>query len=156
LRQAADRSCSAVATHTGGAVVTPESGAACTTESSCRVRSAQPGYVPISSMPPMLRPAGCIEARGKCGEVWRKMHVLPFILIAFSPHSALLALGVAMSWWPRVFAVARFRQPLDSAILHPLGVLVLLAVQWYALSRHLLHRPSSWKGRAYVSGPQQL
>ena len=37
------------------------------------------------------------------------------------------------------------------AWLHPLGILVLLAIQWYALARNLAGRPSAWKGRLYRS-----
>ena len=37
----------------------------------------------------------------------------------------------------------------DGALLHPLGILVFLAVQWYALGRQLLGRPAGWKGRDY-------
>ena len=34
-----------------------------------------------------------------------------------------------------------------SALLHPLGVLLLLAVQWYAVVKHWLGRPVGWKDR---------
>ena len=34
-------------------------------------------------------------------------------------------------------------------MLHPLGVLVLVAIQWYAFARNLAGRPSAWKGRLY-------
>jgi hypothetical protein len=33
--------------------------------------------------------------------------------------------------------------------LHPLTVLVALAIQWTALVRWMLGRPAGWKGRAY-------
>ena len=32
------------------------------------------------------------------------------------------------------------------AILHPLGILILLAIQWFAFLRNALGRPSTWKG----------
>ena len=35
------------------------------------------------------------------------------------------------------------------AILHPLGILILLAIQWFAFVRNALGRPSTWKGRPY-------
>jgi hypothetical protein len=83
--------------------------------------------------------------------------VLPFLLIApailgwpapWSPaRLGVLAAAVGAAWLPRFAAVARFRLPLMSAILHPLGVLTLAAVQWYALIRNLLGRPTAWKGR---------
>jgi hypothetical protein len=50
---------------------------------------------------------------------------------------------------PPLIMVRRFRQPLDSALLHPLGILLLLVIQWQALIRWLRGRPSSWKGRSY-------
>jgi hypothetical protein len=33
--------------------------------------------------------------------------------------------------------------------LHPLGILVLLALQWYALMGKLTHRQATWKQRSY-------
>ena len=37
-------------------------------------------------------------------------------------------------------------------LLHPLGILVLLTIQWYAFARNLAGRPATWKGRPYVAG----
>lgn len=71
--------------------------------------------------------------------------VLPFVLLPFS-QAAAIAVGLALA--QRLVSVIRFRQPVDSAILHPLGVLLLLIIQWYALVRHLLGRPAVWKGRS--------
>ena len=31
--------------------------------------------------------------------------------------------------------------------LHPLGILILVAVQWFAFARNVQGRPSTWKGR---------
>jgi glycosyltransferase involved in cell wall biosynthesis len=56
-------------------------------------------------------------------------------------------------WLPRLLAARRFRQPLDSALLHPLGILVLLAIQWYALARKLANRPVGWRDRTYTVSP---
>lgn len=75
--------------------------------------------------------------------------VLPFVLLVLSPRDPLPWLAVLAAWLPRWIAVRRFGQPLDGALLHPLGILVFLAVQWYSLGRHLLGRPAGWKGRAY-------
>jgi hypothetical protein len=66
--------------------------------------------------------------------------------------SVLLALAVVGSYLPRVIAVRRFRQPVVSALLHPVGVLMLLGVQWYALVRRMLGRPAEWRARSYSSG----
>jgi hypothetical protein len=61
----------------------------------------------------------------------------------------LSALAVAASYYPRLAAVRRFRQSLLGALLHPLGILVLLTIQWYAFARNLAGRPATWKGRPY-------
>ncbi len=57
--------------------------------------------------------------------------------------------AVACSYYPRLAAARRFHLPLSGAILHPLGTLVLLAIQWFAFTLNALGRPSRWKGRAY-------
>jgi hypothetical protein len=50
-------------------------------------------------------------------------------------------------------ATAPRRAPVPStprrALLHPLGVGALLAIQWHALVRRLAGRPSVWKDRSY-------
>jgi hypothetical protein len=61
----------------------------------------------------------------------------------------LLILGTAAAFFPRLMAVARFRQPLGGALLHPLGICALLAIQWFAFVRSLCKRPALWKGRIY-------
>lgn len=65
--------------------------------------------------------------------------------------SVLLALAVVASYLPRLLAVRRFKQPLLSALLHPLGIGLLLGVQWYALAKQILGRPVTWRARAYAS-----
>jgi hypothetical protein len=81
--------------------------------------------------------------------------VLPLVLVCASPflstsafHLALAAL--AASYSTRLALTIRFRQSQLGAALHPLGVLLLLAIQWYALGRVLLGKPSGWKGRNYA------
>ncbi len=66
--------------------------------------------------------------------------------------SLLLAGAVVASYLPRVIAVRRFSQPRVSAVLHPVGILMLLGVQWYALVRQGLGRPVEWRARVYSSG----
>ena len=61
----------------------------------------------------------------------------------------LLILGTAAAFLPRLLAVARFRQPLGGALLHPLGICALLAIQWFGFVRSLCKRPALWKGRTY-------
>ena len=80
--------------------------------------------------------------------------VIPFVLVAFaallSPAGILFA-GIAsvISLAPRLVNVWLFRQPFGSALLHPLGVLALLGIQWLALFRQFAGKPSEWKGRKY-------
>ena len=80
--------------------------------------------------------------------------VLPFVLLGLAPllsGTPLLLAGIAtvLAWLPRWIGVRRFRQPLASALLHPVGVVALLAIQWHALVRQLAGKPSEWKGRSY-------
>ena len=85
--------------------------------------------------------------------------VLPPILLAIVAFSGLprpalfLALAAtSLAFLPRLLGVVRFRQPLLGAVLHPIGVLVLLAIQWTAFARRLCGRPARWKGRPYPAG----
>ena len=83
--------------------------------------------------------------------------VLPFLLLLPavsgwpSPWGAvqwsLLVCSLCAAWLPRFAAAARFRLSPTGAILHPLGVFLLVSIQWYALLRNLLGRPTVWKGR---------
>ncbi len=75
-------------------------------------------------------------------------HVLPLALALLSPSpQAMLALVLSIGL--RFVLAARFKQPAVSALLHPVGVLALLVVQWAALVRSLRGRPATWRGRAY-------
>jgi glycosyltransferase involved in cell wall biosynthesis len=101
------------------------------------------------------------------------LRIVPFSMILFFGQVAPLVLflslcfvpsfATARTWWlvaaslmacflPRILAAARFRQRWWSAVLHPLGVLVLLTLQWYALSRKVAGKPARWKQRAYNAG----
>lgn len=80
--------------------------------------------------------------------------VLPFGLLSMahflSPSAlAFSACAAALAFLPRVLSIRRFRQSLGSAMLHPLGILALLAIQWHAFVRQLLGKPAEWKGRRY-------
>jgi hypothetical protein len=86
-------------------------------------------------------------------------HVLPFLLAAFAgllPASVLWVTlsACALAYLPRILGVGFFRQPLASAILHPIGISALLLIQWRALFRHFAGEPSVWKGRSYAAGPR--
>lgn len=64
----------------------------------------------------------------------------------------LFLLAMIAAWIPRWLAVARFRQDWRGALLHPFGIAMLLAVQWYALARKLRGGSVSWRNRAYAGG----
>jgi hypothetical protein len=59
-----------------------------------------------------------------------------------------IALGLAL----RAAVTFRVREPWWTIPLHPLAVLVALAIQWTALVRGLLGKREGWKGRAYQGG----
>jgi hypothetical protein len=84
--------------------------------------------------------------------------VLPLFLLAAAPwltSTALTWAAVAalLAFLPRLIGIRLFRQPASSALLHPLGVLGLLVIQWLALGRHWRGRPMEWKGRRYAAAP---
>lgn len=84
-------------------------------------------------------------------------HVLPFLQWLLLPwYSGWgIAFGAAatmLTLLPRVMSAIRFRQSWLSVLLHPLGVMLLLAIQWYANVRHWLGKPIGWKGRAQPVG----
>jgi hypothetical protein len=74
--------------------------------------------------------------------------VAPAILMATAPN-LLAALALACGIGLRLLLAWRFRQPVLSAICHPLGVAALLVVQWASLLRALRRQPATWRGRAY-------
>jgi hypothetical protein len=57
---------------------------------------------------------------------------------------AALAIGLAS----RLAIALRFRQSVLGALLHPLGVLILVAIQWYARMLRRAGRGVAWKDRA--------
>jgi len=77
-------------------------------------------------------------------------HVLSWLLLVLSP-GWVPALAVGAGLLLRVALAVRFRQSLVGALLHPVGVLVMLAIQWTALVRAKIGRPAVWRGRAYPS-----
>jgi cellulose synthase/poly-beta-1,6-N-acetylglucosamine synthase-like glycosyltransferase len=69
--------------------------------------------------------------------------VLPLRIALFA-----LALGMGV----RAVSALRYRQNWLGAMLHPIGVLILLVLQWYALVRKIIGKPATWKERAYQVG----
>jgi hypothetical protein len=87
--------------------------------------------------------------------------ILPFgLLLLAAPGSWAFyfsVMGGGLALLPRVVAARRFQQPWLGALLHPLGVFLLLGIQWQALRRHFMGQPMQWKGRDYLPakpGPQ--
>lgn len=83
-------------------------------------------------------------------------HVLPWLLLVAAlagggPPLLLAAagLGVAANLLLRLVLLSRFRQSWLGAVLHPLGVLAMLALQWSALINQYRGRPAVWRDRAY-------
>jgi hypothetical protein len=62
--------------------------------------------------------------------------------------TALLVVALIASYTPRLVCAARFKQPWAAALLHPLGIVLLLCVQWYALVKQLLGQPIAWRARS--------
>ncbi len=78
--------------------------------------------------------------------------VLPLtaLVMAASPTAFCFAVvGTAAAFLPRLLGVGRFRQSAVGALLHPVGICVLVAIQWTAYFRFLSRRPSTWRGRTY-------
>jgi len=63
--------------------------------------------------------------------------------------SLLIAIALVASYVPRFVAARRFRQSMVSALLHPLEMLLMLAVQWLAFARTAMGRPVTWRTREY-------
>lgn len=77
--------------------------------------------------------------------IWISLHQVSWFIIA-----CVLA-ALCGSWLPRVLAMHRFQQSWRGAALHPIAILMLLAVQWYAFIRKLRGGEAIWKNRAYIN-----
>ena len=79
--------------------------------------------------------------------------VVPFVLLfvpTLPPSSqVLVAAACVCALGPRLHARKIFRQPTLGAILHPLGIVTLLGIQWFALFRKVFGRKPQWRGRSY-------
>jgi hypothetical protein len=64
--------------------------------------------------------------------------------------AAVTLAAAALAYVPRFLDAIRFRQSLTSALFHPLGVAVFLAIQWVALVRKTLGLKTAWRGRSLV------
>lgn len=75
-------------------------------------------------------------------------HVLPFVLLPFAP-TAPLACAALLSLATRTLVTVVTRENAWSIPLHPLTILIGLAIQWSALLRIGAARRAGWKGRLY-------
>jgi glycosyltransferase involved in cell wall biosynthesis len=83
-----------------------------------------------------------------CGQV------LPFsalILHYIAAPEVWHPLGFAMvlAWVVREGCARSHRDSVMGELLHPLGILLLLAIQWYAVLLAIIGKPTGWKGRAH-------
>lgn len=83
-------------------------------------------------------------------------HVLPWVTLPLalwfsaSTAAALSTAAVAANVLLRLLLRRRFEQSRLSTVLHPVGALLTLALNAWALGRHLRGRPSAWRGRQYL------
>lgn len=71
--------------------------------------------------------------------------VAPWALLLLQPLPAIAA--ILASYSMRLDAAVRFRQSLVGAVGHPIGVVLLVAIQWYAAICAMIGKPIGWKGR---------
>ena len=83
---------------------------------------------------PWIIVAMALFERGKCPMAW---------LFLTANGTAALA-GLAVRW----IAALRFKQDRVAALFHPIGIVILLAIQWYALIRKLVGCRPIWRGRS--------
>jgi glycosyltransferase involved in cell wall biosynthesis len=98
----------------------------------------------------MILPATILLIGGQVLPIVLLLVILLFLRVGNYPWStAVLVLAVILTYIPRILGVLRFRQPVLSALLHPVGVAYVMAIQWYALGRKLFGIQASWRGRTY-------
>jgi chlorobactene glucosyltransferase len=61
---------------------------------------------------------------------------------------------VAMILAMRVAQARRFGH-MEAVLLHPISVIVMLAIQWTSWFRHVTHARTSWKDRSYTAAPEK-
>ncbi|WP_232830876.1 glycosyltransferase family 2 protein [Tropicimonas sp. IMCC34011] len=82
-------------------------------------------------------------------------HVMPWLTLASalvtgaSVAALLSAASVIAVLGARAAMARRLDQPWLSVALHPVGVLIVLAIQWTALSRAWRGKRATWRGRSY-------
>ncbi len=79
-------------------------------------------------------------------------HVLPWLgamvcAVLGRPEAGLFLIAGLLSLAARAISSIRFRQDLSGIPLHPVGMLLIVLIQWYGLVRFKSRRPIAWKGR---------
>ncbi|ADV84413.1 glycosyltransferase [Terriglobus saanensis] len=96
--------------------------------------------------PALLRPLTLLFALGQ-------IFPLPLLAASLYKHNTaatiLSATALALSYLPRILGVLRFRHSIKGALLHPLGIGTLLALQWTALIQKARGKTATWKNRTY-------
>lgn len=85
-------------------------------------------------------------------------HLLPWVLLVMAWDApmmewVLVLLACGLSLQPRLICASKYKQSWFGALFHPVGVLLMLAIQWYAAVRAWVGRPVGWKGRGHPSLP---
>ena len=100
----------------------------------------------LSALRGSSSPPRCSCSAGRCS---RSVLLVAISRRAASPlRSPVRLLATGAAFLPRLIAVARFRQSVLGALLHPVGICALVAIQWFAFLRSLrrasrrLERPS--------------
>ena len=82
-------------------------------------------------------------------------HIAPWVLLVAAVATgrpvvaALAALSCLATVASRLVQAIRCREPLVSVPLDPFAVVLLLALQWWALARRWMGCPETWRGRSY-------
>ncbi|MBM9595187.1 glycosyltransferase [Roseitranquillus sediminis] len=82
-------------------------------------------------------------------------HVLPFLLLPLTLAAGdggaarLSAAAIVLVWAARGLLAIRTRQKALGVLLHPVGICLVLMIQWHALISAWRGRPAQWRGRSY-------
>jgi len=83
-----------------------------------------------------------------CGQVVPVGLLLLYLLIPDLAFNWTLGMcPLLLSFGPRLAMTVAFKQSWLGALLHPVAIIVLLAVQWYTVLQAVFGKPVGWKGR---------
>lgn len=82
--------------------------------------------------------------------------LLPFLALLPPPLQAAALLSSGLVLLTRLQAALRFRQSGFGALFHPVGVLLLVAIQYHSLLRRWMGTTTPWKGRAGLAAAAVL